>query len=143
MPFTIITDEWSYPFNILTKWSQCRYASLHAISLVQKLREDGVYMRHLGNMIYLVQPMHITSILHSTAQQSIPENLRIQQMSGERSPISIRWMQIMNPRSFWKQAYISPNQSNWQLVHNSVGSTVNKLLPSISPAIYVLNGQGW
>ncbi|CAK9181202.1 unnamed protein product [Ilex paraguariensis] len=30
------------------------YASLYANSLVQKLREDGIYMRPLGNVIYLM-----------------------------------------------------------------------------------------
>lgn len=32
----------------------CRYASLYARSLLQKLREDGIYMRPLGNVIYLM-----------------------------------------------------------------------------------------
>jgi dethiobiotin synthetase/adenosylmethionine--8-amino-7-oxononanoate aminotransferase len=31
-----------------------RYGSLYARPLLQKLREDGVYMRPLGNVIYLL-----------------------------------------------------------------------------------------
>ena len=32
----------------------CRYASEYAKSLLHKLREDGIYMRPLGNVIYLM-----------------------------------------------------------------------------------------
>ncbi|OIS97356.1 PREDICTED: bifunctional dethiobiotin synthetase/7,8-diamino-pelargonic acid aminotransferase, mitochondrial [Nicotiana attenuata] len=34
--------------------SNAGYASLYARSLIQKLREDGIYMRPLGNVIYLM-----------------------------------------------------------------------------------------
>lgn len=32
----------------------CRYASQYAKSLLHKLQEDGIYMRPLGNVIYLM-----------------------------------------------------------------------------------------
>lgn len=37
-------------------WIQllCRYASLYTSSLVQQLRADGLYIRPLGNVIYLM-----------------------------------------------------------------------------------------
>jgi len=33
---------------------KCRYASLYAANLIQKLRDDGIYMRPLGNVIYVM-----------------------------------------------------------------------------------------
>uniref|UniRef100_A0A0D2ZZL5 Uncharacterized protein n=1 Tax=Brassica oleracea var. oleracea TaxID=109376 RepID=A0A0D2ZZL5_BRAOL len=34
--------------------SNSRYASLYAKSLLQMLREDGIFMRPLGNVVYLM-----------------------------------------------------------------------------------------
>lgn len=43
---------------LMSSFEQCylffRYGSLYAASLLKKLREDGVYMRPLGNVIYLM-----------------------------------------------------------------------------------------
>ncbi|KAF9614445.1 hypothetical protein IFM89_018681 [Coptis chinensis] len=40
--------------ELRTEGSDAGYGSLYASSLVQKFREDGVYMRPLGNVIYLM-----------------------------------------------------------------------------------------
>lgn len=49
-------NERSLVFNVShgKRLSFCRYGSLYATSLLRKLREDGVYMRPLGNVIYLM-----------------------------------------------------------------------------------------
>ncbi|ONK70535.1 uncharacterized protein A4U43_C05F34720 [Asparagus officinalis] len=40
--------------ELRAKGAEAGYASLYARSLIQKLRDDGVYMRPLGNVIYLM-----------------------------------------------------------------------------------------
>ncbi|KDP22928.1 hypothetical protein JCGZ_01765 [Jatropha curcas] len=43
-----------FALELQAEGSNAGYASLYARSLLQKLREDGVYMRPLGNVIYLI-----------------------------------------------------------------------------------------
>ena len=46
-----------YPYSTRTDkclLNNCRYASLYATSLLKKIREDGIYTRPLGNVIYLM-----------------------------------------------------------------------------------------
>ncbi|XP_074273689.1 bifunctional dethiobiotin synthetase/7,8-diamino-pelargonic acid aminotransferase, mitochondrial [Silene latifolia] len=66
-----------FALELQAEGSNVGYASTYAMSLVQELREEGIYMRPLGNVLYLMcgpcTPPHLCSQLLQKLYQKIDE----------------------------------------------------------------------
>ncbi|KAH9622480.1 hypothetical protein KSS87_015243 [Heliosperma pusillum] len=72
-----------FALELQAEGSNTGYASTYAMSLVQELREEGIYMRPLGNVLYLMcgpcTPPHLCSQLLTKLYQKIDEFHKKQQ----------------------------------------------------------------